>query len=60
VRKLADSVRESSVDGSFKPFQGPIKNQKGEIVVKEGAELDDGILAKLNWYVEGVEGSIPK
>ena len=60
VRKLADSVKDSIVDGSFKPFQGPIKNQKGEIVVKEGAELDDGILAKLNWYVEGVEGSIPK
>ncbi len=60
VRKLADSVKDSIVDGSFKPFQGPIKNQKGELVVKEGAELDDGILAKLNWYVEGVEGSIPK
>ncbi len=60
VRKLADSVRDSIVDGSFKPFQGPIKNQKGELVVKEGEDLDDGILSKLNWYVEGVEGSIPK
>ncbi len=60
VRKLADAVKDSIVDGSFKPFQGPIKNQKGELVVKEGAELDDGVLAKLNWYVQGVEGSIPK
>jgi len=60
VRKLADSVKDSIVDGSFKPFQGPIKNQKGELVVKEGDELDDGVLSKLNWYVEGVEGSIPK
>ncbi len=60
VRKLADEVKASIIDGSFKPFQGPIKNQKGELVVKEGDSLDDGILAKLNWYVEGVEGSIPK
>ena len=60
VRKLADEVKASIVDGSFKPFQGPIKNQKGELVVKEGDELDDGVLAKLNWYVEGVEGTIPK
>ena len=60
VRKLADSVKASIIDGSFKPFQGPIKNQKGELVVKEGEELDDGALSKLDWYVEGVEGSIPK
>lgn len=60
VRKLADKVRDSIVDGSFHPFQGPIKNQKGEVVVKEGEVMNDGDLAKLNWYVEGVEGTIPK
>ena len=60
VRELADKVKASIVDGSFHPFQGPIKNQKGEIVVKEGETLDDGKLAGLNWYVEGVDGTIPK
>lgn len=60
VRKMADAVKQSIVDGSFHPFQGPIKNQKGEIVVKEGEVLSDKELAGLNWYVEGVEGSIPK
>lgn len=60
VREMADKLKASIVDGSFHPFQGPIKNQKGEIVVKEGETLGDGDLAKLNWYVEGVEGSIPK
>jgi len=60
VREMADKVKASIVDGSFHPFQGPIKNQKGELVVKEGETLSDGDLAKLNWYVEGVEGSIPK
>jgi len=60
VREMADKVKASIVDGSFHPFQGPIKNQKGELVVKEGETLGDGDLAKLNWYVEGIEGSIPK
>ncbi len=60
VRKLADKVKASIVDGSFKPFQGPIKNQKGELVVKEGESISDADLSKLDWYVEGVEGSIPK
>ena len=60
VRKLADEVKQSIIDGSFHPFQGPIKNQKGELVVKAGAVLSDKELLGLNWYVEGVEGSIPK
>lgn len=60
VRKAADKVKESILDGSLHPFQGPIKNQKGELVVKEGETISDADLAKLNWYVEGVEGSIPK
>lgn len=60
VRKLADDVKQSIIDGSFHPFQGPIKNQKGELVVKAGAVVSDQELLGLNWYVEGVEGSIPK
>lgn len=60
VRDLADKVKMSIVDGSFHPFQGPIKNQKGEVVVKEGEVISDGDLAKLNWYVEGVEGTFPQ
>ena len=60
VREMADKLKASIVDGSFHAFQGPIKNQAGELIVKEGETLSDGDLAKLNWYVEGVEGSIPK
>jgi basic membrane protein A len=60
VRKLADEVKQSIVDGSFHPFQGPIKNQKGELVVKAGEVVSDKELLGLSWYVEGVEGSIPK
>ncbi len=60
VRKMAEEIKQSIIDGSFHPFQGPIKNQKGEIVVKEGEVLSDKELLGLSWYVEGVEGSIPK
>lgn len=60
VRKMADEIKQSIIDGSFHPFQGPIKNQQGEIVVKEGEVLSDKELLGLSWYVEGVEGSIPK
>ena len=60
VREMADKLQASIVDGSIHAFQGPIKNQSGEVVVKEGEVIPDGDLAKMNWYVEGVEGTIPK
>ncbi|MCB1754946.1 MAG: BMP family ABC transporter substrate-binding protein [Gammaproteobacteria bacterium] len=60
VREAADKVKASIVDGSWHPFQGPIKNQAGEEVVAEGAVMSDEDLLKMDWYVEGVQGSLPK
>ena len=59
VRAAADAVKASIIDGSFHPFQGPIKNQAGETVVKAGETLDDGALLGMDWYVEGVQGQLP-
>ena len=47
-------------DGTVHPFRGPIKNQAGEEVVAAGAVLSDQDLATMEWYVEGVEGKLPK
>ncbi len=58
VRAAADAVKQSIIDGSFHPFQGPINNQAGEQVVAEGETLDDGVLLKMDWYVEGVQGEL--
>ncbi len=60
VQKAADAVKAGIVDGTMHPFAGPIKNQKGEVVVKEGETVSDGDLLGMNWYVEGVQGSVPK
>ena len=47
-------------DGKFHPFTGPIKNQAGEIVIPAGQVADDGMLAGMNFYVEGIDGDIPQ
>jgi len=60
VRTAADMVKTAIIKGSLHPFQGPIKNQAGELVVKEGEVLDDSSLLRMNWYVEGVQGQLPK
>ncbi|KDR93929.1 nucleoside-binding protein [Peptoclostridium litorale DSM 5388] len=47
-------------DGSLKVFAGPIKDNEGNVVVKEGEVLTDEQLLSMDWLVEGVEGSIKK
>jgi len=60
VKAAADVIKNGIVDGSIHPFQGPIKNQAGEEVVAEGETLGDDILLGMDYYVEGVQGSLPK
>lgn len=60
VRTAADKVRDDIIAGSLHPFAGPINNQAGEEVVKAGESITDGDLAGMDWYVEGVQGKLPK
>jgi simple sugar transport system substrate-binding protein len=59
VKEAAEAVRKDIVSGALHPFQGPIKNQAGEVVAKEGEVIDDGTLLGMNYYVEGVQGEMP-
>jgi basic membrane protein A len=56
----AEKIKQEIVDGSLHPFAGPVVNQAGEQVIPAGQVLDDGALAGMNYYVEGVEGSLPQ
>lgn len=46
--------------GTLHSFQGPITDQSGKLVIMMGEQLDDGVLAGMDWYVQGVQGSLPK
>jgi basic membrane protein A len=48
------------VDGSLVPFAGPLKDNTGVAKVAAGTALTHEQLMSINWYVEGVDGSIPK
>ena len=60
VKAAAEAVKEGIVAGTLDPFAGPIVNQGGEQVIGEGEVLDDKALLGMNYYVEGVQGSLPK
>ena len=46
--------------GKLHPFQGPIIDQGGKTIVAAGAVMADQDLKKMNFFVKGVEGSIPQ
>ena len=45
-------------NGSLNIFEGPMKDNGGNAILKAGEVLDDGGLWGMNYYVEGVEGKI--
>jgi len=57
---MAEESIEGIKSGTLHPFKGPIKDQSGKLVVEEGQVLSDGDLLGMNWYVEGVDGKLPK
>ena len=48
------------MDGAWDVFTAPVKDQKGEVRVPEGASMTDAEMLAFDWFVEGVEGDIPK
>ena len=59
VRKMAAKARDDIAAGKLHPFTGPINKQDGSVWLKAGQTAPDGDLAGMNFYVEGVEGSLP-
>lgn len=60
VKKLVAEKTEAIKTGKLHPFTGPIKDQKGEIQVAAGVIPSDGDLLSMSFFVEGVQGTIPK
>jgi basic membrane protein A len=58
AKTLIEQKKQEIIDGRFKVFAGPIKDQNGELKVKEGEALTDTEMLEMNWFVEGVEGTI--
>jgi basic membrane protein A and related proteins len=60
VVKLAEVARDDIASGKLHPFTGPLKKQDGSEWLKEGEKASDKDLLSMNFYVEGIEGSLPK
>ena len=59
VRAEAQKMKDDIASGAYHPFTGPINRQDGTVWLAEGEVADDGALAGMNFYVEGLTGEIP-
>lgn len=60
VKEEALALKAAMAAGEYHPFTGPLKKQDGSDWLGEGETADDGTLAGMNFYVEGLEGEIPQ
>ena len=60
VRAMAGKARDDIAAGKLHAFTGPINKQDGSVWLKAGETASDGDLAGMSFYVEGVEGTLPK
>ncbi len=60
VQALVTEKTKEIKAGTLRPFTGPIKDQSGKIVIPAGQSATDGALLGMNYFVEGVQGTISK
>ncbi|MDK2985590.1 MAG: basic rane protein, partial [Clostridia bacterium] len=60
AKKLVEEKLAIMKSGELEVFAGPIKDQEGNVKVKEGESLSDEEMLGMDWFVEGVKGNIPK
>lgn len=54
-----EAAKKKILDGSFNVFAGELKDNKGTVRVPAGSQLSDDDLKTIDWFVDGVIGSVP-
>lgn len=55
ARQDADAVEQGIIAGTLHPFDGPVRDQAGELRIPEGEHASDEEMLQMDWYVEGVQ-----
>jgi basic membrane protein A and related proteins len=60
VARVFETRKQAISAGTLLPFAGPIRDNSGTVQVAADASLSLDALMAINWYVEGVDGSVPR
>jgi simple sugar transport system substrate-binding protein len=60
VKKMAMDTEAAIASGKLHPFKCPVVDQEGKTVeCKGGANLDDGQILGMNFYIKGIDDKVP-
>jgi basic membrane protein A and related proteins len=59
VKASAEALLARLRDGSYHAFTGPVNKQDGSAWLARGETADDGTLAGMGFYVEGIDSEMP-
>ncbi|VTU38830.1 Purine-binding protein precursor [Variovorax sp. PBS-H4] len=60
VVKMAKAAQADIAAGKLNPFAGPLKDNTGKVRAAPGAAVPDAEIAGMNWFVEGIQGAMPR
>jgi basic membrane protein A len=60
VAAKAEETEQKIISGEFEPFTGPINKQDGTPWLAEGEKATEGELLGMNFYIEGVDDTLPQ
>lgn len=60
VKKEVEAKKADIISGKFKVFSGPMKLQDGSMKLAAGQTFTDKDIDSIKFYVEGVDGQLPK
>ena len=59
TKAKVDEIRAGLKAGTFSIWKGPLVDNNGKTLLKEGEVADDKFLSGVNFYVKGVQGKVP-
>jgi basic membrane protein A len=60
LKNLVEQRQQDLMVGRFDVFWGPIKDQSGKLRIATDEKPADEVLLGMNWFVDGVVGTVPK
>lgn len=60
IKQAVEAAKKKILSGEFDVFTGPVKDQQGEVKVPAGQKMSDQDMLSMDWFVQGVEGTITK
>ncbi len=60
VKAMAEDTVKAIAAGTVHPFAGPVTKKDGTVAVKDGETAPDPMILGMNWYVKGIDDTLPQ